>query len=71
MSDKQVLKYLQLVDRRLYILLNSGINWKPEYGPELEKIDKELAKLQETLETARVKAVIRSDFKKAAGGSAL
>ncbi len=58
MSDKQVLKYLHLVDRRLYIILNSGINWKPEYGPELEKIDRELAEMQKTVEAARVAAAV-------------
>lgn len=58
MSDKQVLRYLQLVDRRLYIILNSGINWKPEYDQELEKIDRELAGLRKIVETAREKAAV-------------
>lgn len=55
MSEQQILRYLYLVDRRLYIILNSGINWQPEYGPELEGIDKELMKLREVVESAKIK----------------
>lgn len=58
MSDKQVLRYLQLVDRRLYIILNSGINWKPEYGQELEEIDRELAELQKAVAAAKIRAAV-------------
>lgn len=36
MTDKEVCRYLELVDRRLFILIHSGIDWKPEYTPELE-----------------------------------
>lgn len=46
MTEKQVSRYIRLVDRRLYILLHSGIDWRPEYGPEMEQIDQELAKLR-------------------------
>lgn len=46
MTGKEVNRYLSLVNRRLVILLNSGIDWKPEYGPELEEIDRELAALR-------------------------
>ena len=47
MTDSDVLRYLTLVDRRLDIIMHSGIGWKPEYGPELEAIDRELAMLRE------------------------
>ncbi len=45
MTDKEVVRYLTLVDRKLTILA-SGIKWKPEYGPELEAIDKEIEGLR-------------------------
>lgn len=46
MTDKQVVEYLTLVDRKLQILTNSGISWKPEYGSEMKKIDARLAELR-------------------------
>lgn len=46
MSEKDVLRYITLVDRRLEIIMNSGIKWKPEYKAELSDIDKELAQLR-------------------------
>ena len=49
MRTEQILRYLYLVDRRLAIL-TSGINWKPEYQPELESIDKELKQLRKLVE---------------------
>lgn len=45
MSEKEVLRYLALVERRLFIL-TAGINWKPEYDSELKAIDQELAELR-------------------------
>lgn len=50
MTEKEVLRYLTLVERRLFILLHSGIGWKPEYGPEMKAIDKELAELRMLVE---------------------
>lgn len=50
MSEKEVNRYLKLVDRRLFILVHSGIDWKPEYGPELDAIDKELAGLRKLVD---------------------
>ncbi len=47
MTDKEVCRYLELVDRRLFILIHSGIDWKPDYTPELEAVDRELAGLKE------------------------
>ncbi len=45
MTQKDVLRYLYLVDRRLTILI-SGINWNPEYGRELKNLEKELSELR-------------------------
>lgn len=48
MTEKNILRYLDLVDRRLKILTSGDyqLNWKPEYEKELESIDKELAQLR-------------------------
>lgn len=45
LTDKDVTRYLWLVDRKLS-LLTAGIDWKTEYGPELEAIDKEIKELR-------------------------
>lgn len=45
MTEQEVDRYLELVDRRLAII-TSGKDWKPEYGPELAAIDRELAGLK-------------------------
>lgn len=45
LTDKDVNRYLWLVDRKLS-LLTAGIDWKPEYGPEMEAIDKEIKELR-------------------------
>lgn len=52
MSEKEVCRYLQLVDRWLFIIIHSGVDWQPEYGPELTAIDKELAGLREQVDRA-------------------
>mgnify|MGYP001057081119 CR=1 FL=1 len=52
MSDKEVCRYLELVDRRLFIIIHSGIDWKPGYISEMEDIDKELAELRVLVEKA-------------------
>lgn len=54
MGEKEILRYLFLVDRRLDII-SSGINWKPEYEVELESIDSELAGLREVVDAEHVK----------------
>ena len=53
MTGEQVNWYLELVNRRLYILNHSGVDWKPEYIEELKQIDQELAKLRPIVEQAR------------------
>ena len=55
MTEKDVLRYLGLVDRKLTIYANSGINWKPEYEEELANIDKELAELRVLIDAEHVK----------------
>ena len=54
MGEKEIVRYLFLVDRRLDII-GSGINWKPEYEEELEGIDRELARLRELVDAGHVK----------------
>lgn len=51
MTDQEanILRYLNLLGRRMYIILHSGTGWKPEYGPELQQIDEELLRLRATL----------------------
>lgn len=46
----QITRYLDLVDRRLEILMHSGIDWKPEYAPELQAIDREIAELRKVID---------------------
>ena len=45
MTKDQAIRYIDLVDRRIFILNHSGVDWKPEYGPELRQIDMELHQL--------------------------
>lgn len=46
MTNEMLLRYIQLIDRRQQIMLNSGIEILPRYGNELNKIDLELAALR-------------------------
>ncbi len=46
MTDKEVRRYIDLVDRRVFIISHSGVDWKPEYAAELEAIDRELEDLR-------------------------
>lgn len=45
MTGKEVCRYIDLVDRRVFIITHSGVDWKPEYSAELEAIDRELTGL--------------------------
>lgn len=51
-SQEDVLEYLQLLDRRLFIVMHSGIDWQPEYEQELEEIDKRCAVLRVRVDAA-------------------
>lgn len=53
MTDQQVLRYLELVDKLLWINLHSGVDWKPEYEVESERIRRELYGLRELVEKER------------------
>lgn len=47
---EQVTRYLRLLDRRMYIVMHSGADWKPEYEQELEEIDNEISVLREQMD---------------------
>lgn len=61
MTDKQILRYLQLIDRRLDIALHSGVDWKPEYGPEIIQIEKELTELRRLVDQAHGEEEVRQE----------
>lgn len=42
MNKHDVSKYIDLLHRRTFIRLHSGIDWKPEYEVELQQINQEL-----------------------------
>ena len=46
MIAEEVLRYIQLVHRKTYILTHNGTEWLPEYEEELQQIDQELALLR-------------------------
>ena len=49
---EEINRYLDLVSRRLYILMHP-LDWKPEYSQELEEIDKEIAVLRGMMDSVR------------------
>ena len=53
MTDQQVSRYLYLVSRLAYIHAHSGVDWRPEYGPELEAVRAELTVLRPLVEMER------------------
>ena len=65
MTDQQVSRYLELVSRLAYIHAHSGVEWRPEYGPELEAVRAELAVLRPPVEIERR---MRSEKKAAVSG---
>ncbi len=46
MTAEEVLRYIQLANRKTYILTHNGTDWLPEYEEELQQIDQELALLR-------------------------
>ncbi len=48
MTEKQMSRYLRLLDERGTIMGHSGYDWRPEYSQELKKIENELAALRVT-----------------------
>lgn len=57
-ADKDILNYLNLVQRRTYIILHSGINWKPEYAFELVEIDRQLAGYRQCIDKIQSREVV-------------
>lgn len=53
MNDRQVLRYLELVDRLLWIIRHSGVDWKPEYEEEGNAIRAELEIMKPLVDTER------------------
>lgn len=60
MTDKQVRRYIELVNRRTWLLIHSGIEWKPEYTEEIKRIDKELAELRPLVDQEHEKRLKKS-----------
>ena len=50
MTAEDIIRYLALVDRRMFHIEHSGMSWRPEYGSELECIDQELVKLRRVID---------------------
>ena len=46
MTDAEVSRYINAVHTKMYILLPSDIDWKPEDEQMLEEANKELAELR-------------------------
>ena len=46
MTEQQITRYLELSARMLQIMLDSGVNWKPEYEAELTAIREELHQMR-------------------------
>ena len=46
MTVNQIAEYTALLDRRVFILLHSGISWKPEYEGELQELNRKLQELR-------------------------
>ncbi|MBE5980338.1 MAG: hypothetical protein E7249_14560 [Paenibacillaceae bacterium] len=55
MTATDVIRYLALVDRRMFIIEHSGMSWQPEYGPELESIDQELVDLRKVIDAEHIR----------------
>lgn len=52
LTQEDVLEYLRLLDRRIFIVMHSGIDWQPEYEQELVEIDQKLAALRVRVDAA-------------------
>lgn len=50
MSEEKILRYLELANRRAFIVLHSGIGWKQGYEAELKEIDRELGEIKELID---------------------
>ena len=61
MTVDEVLRYIQLVRRKMYILTHNGIEWLPEYEEELQQINQELAFLRPLVDAEHAK---RKEFER-------
>ncbi len=68
MTEEQVLRYLDLADRKASILTSSGIHWKPEYEKEIKEIEQELSSIRKLFEKGENKENFVPENKAPAGG---
>ena len=61
MTAEEVLKYIQLVSRKSFIICHSGNDWKPEYEIEMKQIDQERALLRPLVDAEHAK---RKEFER-------
>ena len=61
MTAEEVLKYIQLVSRKSFIICHSGNDGKPEYEIEMKQIDQELALLRPLVDAEHAK---RKEFER-------
>ena len=61
MTAEEVLKYIQLVSRKSFIICHSCNDWKPEYEIEMKQIDQELALLRPLVDAEHAK---RKEFER-------
>ena len=59
MTAEEVLKYIQLVSRKSFIICHN--DWKPEYEIEMKQIDQELALLRPLVDAEHAK---RKEFER-------
>lgn len=55
MTAEEVLRYIQLASRKMYILTHNGVEWIPEYEEELQQINQELALLRPLVDAEHAK----------------
>ena len=55
MTADEVLRYIQLASRKMYILTHNGVEWLPEYEEELQQINQELAFLRPLVDAEHAK----------------
>ena len=55
MIAEEVLRYIQLVHRKTYILTHNGTEWLPEYEEKLQQINQELALLRPLVDAEHAK----------------
>ena len=46
MTEQEVIRYLELAERRVFLLAHAGVDWRPEYGAVLQSIGRGLSALR-------------------------